>query len=361
MPANVSLEYLGAEAKYHLAKTTKEKIAALEEMIRYAPKHKGGENLQRELKKRLARLREETRAKVAASKPSFVLKKEGAARVCLVGLPNSGKSSLLNCLTNAHAQVANFPYTTISPEIGMLEYNEIKIQIVEIPATLTTEHSGTIRDSDLILFVIDTTQGFEEQKKMLLEKMHEFNIKVNETKPNVKIEKRASGGIIIQNRSLLRMREYSLKQILISRYYHNAVVSIGEPLTEERLEEALDESLAYIKVVFVCSKKDAGSKCENCIMVSAQKREGVEELKQTIYENLNIIRVFTKSHGEIQHPPMVMKTGSSVEDAARKIHKDFVKNFKYAVIWGKSAKFPGEKVGLAHVLKDGDVIEVHIK
>ena len=160
MPINADVEYYIAESDYRDAKTTDEKIAALEKMIRLAPKHKGAHTLLAQLKKKLSVLKKESaKAKAAAGKrPKFVIKKEGAAQVCVLGMTNSGKSLLLRTLTNANVKVGEYPFTTKQPAIGMMDYEGVKIQLVEIPATFDAESMSIVRTCDLIMLLLDATK-----------------------------------------------------------------------------------------------------------------------------------------------------------------------------------------------------------
>ncbi|NOZ81677.1 MAG: TGS domain-containing protein [Candidatus Micrarchaeota archaeon] len=149
MPINAPPEYYKAEEKYRAAKTREEKIAALEEMIRALPKHKGTENLLAQLKSRLAKLREQ-RPKKGRSRG---IKKEGDVLVSIVGYPNSGKSRLLKRLTGADVEVSEVPYSTSEPVVGVADYGGAKIQFVEIPAFFRPDHIGIVRNSDAVLVV----------------------------------------------------------------------------------------------------------------------------------------------------------------------------------------------------------------
>jgi len=162
MPVNAGPEYFEAEKKYLEARTKEEKIAALEEMIRELPKHKGTHNVLAQLKRRLSKLKNETSAK-ATQKQEFVIRKEGSAQVCIIGLTNSGKSSLLNSLTNAKAKVADYEYTTKKPEVGMMDYHGAKIQLIEIPSTFTSSVISTLHSCDLILILLDASLEIYEQ------------------------------------------------------------------------------------------------------------------------------------------------------------------------------------------------------
>ncbi|OGI15953.1 hypothetical protein A3K63_01185 [Candidatus Micrarchaeota archaeon RBG_16_49_10] len=166
MPVNASIEYYKAEEKFLEAKTREDKIACLEEMIRLLPKHKSSENSLANLKKKLAKLKNEKPPK-RGSKPKFSIKKEGAAQVCIIGLPNSGKTTLLNELTGINAEVADYPYTTTVPQFGMMKHEDVWVQIIEIPSTFEPEVMSLIYTCDLLLMLLDSNRNLETQKKEL--------------------------------------------------------------------------------------------------------------------------------------------------------------------------------------------------
>jgi small GTP-binding protein len=175
MPVNAGPEYFKAEETYLSARTREEKIAALEEMIRKVPKHKGTQVLLRQLKKRLAKLKKETSVR-AKAKPKFVIRKEGAAQVCVFGLTNSGKSSLINVLTNADIEVGDYEYTTKLPRVGMMNHTGVGIQLVEIPSTFSPESMSVVRTCDLVLFVLDGTKDLKKQLEELTGVMEKSNL-----------------------------------------------------------------------------------------------------------------------------------------------------------------------------------------
>lgn len=269
MPINAGPEYFEAERKFLSAKSKEEKIKYLEEMIRALPKHKGTENALALLKKRLAKLKSESAAKISSRK-TFSLKKEGAARVCILGLTQVGKSTLLKSLTNARVKIGDHPFTTKKPEVGMMFYGDVQIQLVEIPSTFDGEFMSIVHASDLIL------------------------------------------------------------------------VLCGDDGEEMKMQKILDtNNFGKKKVLFV---RDWNS---------------IPKLKEKIWGNLNLIRVYTKSPSKPKEvPPVALKPDSIVEDLAKEIHKDFLKNFKFARIFNDT-KFSGQKVGLKYRLKDMDVVEIH--
>jgi len=268
MPANVTVEYVKAQEKYLNAKTREEKIAALEEMIREAPSHKGGENLRKQLKQRLSKLKQQKKAK--ASRRSLMIPKEGDAQVCILGLTQSGKSTLLSKLTNARPKISDHPFTTTKPEIGTFDFEGVKIQLIEIPSSFKRVFMSIVQSSDGMILIY---RNKDELKK--------------------------------------------LKNILSNS-------RVKKPFVEIRTNEEL------------------------------------EKIKNDIWNMLDLIRVYCKEPGKKhEKKALVLKKGSTVEDAAEKLHKDFVKYFKFARVWG-SSKYAGEKVGSEYKLKDKDVLEIHI-
>ncbi len=150
MPVNPPREYYVAEAKFQQAKTREERIAALEEMLRLMPRHHGSENALAQLKSRLSKLKKESEKKGAHQ---VGIKKEGDAQICIIGLANSGKSTLLAKLTEAKPKISATPYTTTRPEIGMMDYYGIKVQLVEIPSTFNPSHMSIARSSEGVVIV----------------------------------------------------------------------------------------------------------------------------------------------------------------------------------------------------------------
>ncbi len=310
MPINAGYEYGQAEKKVLEAKTLQEKIKALEELLSVSPSHKGAEKLRLEIKTKISKLREKVEKERSKKAGGFSLsiKKEGAAQVALVGLTNSGKSFILNKLTGAKVEIADYAFTTKMPEIGVMDYNGVKIQLVEVPAIfqgfMDSEKGPSFlsiaRSADLVVIVIDGTEDCEKDLKIIT---GEFN-KAYVALKKVKQEK----------------TEYEIK-----------------------------------KCVVVVNKVMKNFKCPYPVC-------WVDDLKQGIWNMLDLIYVQTKLPGKKPDwPPVALKVGSSLLDLAGIVHKDFVKNFKYARIWGKSVKHNSSAVGLEHVLKEGDIVEIHTK
>jgi len=387
MPTNVTAEYLAAEEEYRNARTIAEKIRALEKMYATVPKHKGTEKLRLQIKRRLAELRKELERQQAQRKGggySFSVKKEGAAQIVLAGLPNVGKSSLLRQLTGVDTDVADYPFTTVEPIPGMMTHKDVQIQMVEVPGLVEgaalgkgmgTQLLAVIRNADAIAIVIDLSQDPVRQMGIILKEFERAGIKLNKRRPRIEIKRTPMGGIVINGQENIKGDISEVMRMLREEKIHSAEITVKEPVTLEEFADALDDSLVWRRAIIIANKGDAPGSKENyeklvqtygdrfkIVPVSAKRGINIDAVKDAIYELADIIRVFTKSPGEEPaYPPIALKKGATVLDVAKRIHKDFAKNFKYARVWGKSVKFPGQRVGADHVLEDGDIVEIHAR
>lgn len=293
MPTNVSIHYLKAEQEYHEAKTTSQKIKALKKMLALCPKHKGTEKLVKEIKERIKRLKykhEAERRERAGKGKQVAIKKEGAAQIVFIGLPNSGKSTLLSKLSGKPVGVAEYPFTTKEPEIRMIPFENIWLQGVEIPAIYPgfaeskqgRQFLGIVRNADFVVLVLRD-----------------------------KSEKRVIG---------------------------KELAEAGIILGSEKKREGFNQVMPYLEI--------------------KQSEFEDKELPKKLWLAQHKIRVQTKTRERVAEKPIILKEGATVKDVAQKIHKDFLKKFRFAKIWGPSAKFPGQAVGLEHELKDGDIIKL---
>ncbi|WP_457753733.1 OBG GTPase family GTP-binding protein [Thermococcus sp.] len=387
MPTNVTAEYLAAEEEYRNAKTIAEKIKALEKMYATVPKHKGTEKLRLQIKRRLAELRKELEKQQAQRKGggySFSVKKEGAAQIVLAGLPNVGKSSLLRQLTGVDTDVADYPFTTVEPIPGMMKHKDVQIQLVEVPGLVEgaalgkgmgTQLLAVIRNADAIAIVIDLSQDPIRQMEIILKEFERAGIKLNKRRPRIEIKRTPTGGIVINGQENIKGDIGEVMKMLREEKIHSAEITVKEPVTLEEFADVLDESLVWRRAIIIANKGDAPGSRENyeklvreygdrfkIVPVSAKKGINIDVVKDALYDLAGIIRVFTKSPGEEPaYPPIALKKGATVLDVAKRIHKDFAKKFKYARVWGKSVKFPGQRVGADHVLEDGDIVEIHAR
>ena len=324
MPANLPPQYYDAEKRYRASKTPEDKIEALETMLAIMPRHKGTDHLYGDLRRRIAKLTEEAERKAATSRASFYIRKEGAGQLALVGLPNTGKSQLLAAITDALPDVADYPFTTKTPNIGMMKFENIQVQIVDTPPVTGRDSrvwlNNISRNADLIAIVVDLSKSPVEQVESTLQELDSVGIVPSNAPAENLIGKRPKKMIIIGNKNDLDASEASWRQ-LKTRYGSNFSLS----------------------------------------SVSAAIGNNLQDLKKSVFQALEIIRVHTKSPGKKAdlNDPIILKGGSTVKDAAEDVHKDFKAKLKYAVVWG-SGKFDGQRVSQDHVLKDNDIIELHI-
>ena len=328
MPANLTPQYLDAELKFKQAKTTLEKIKALEVMMAIIPKHKGTERLRGQLKSRMAKLKEELqrRPTVGKAEQAYNVKREGAAQIVLLGLPNAGKSCLLSQITNASSEVGDYPFTTQKPIPGMMKFENLQIQLVDTPP-IQLDHiepgfPNLIRNVDALLLLVDLTEDPIFQMEILSEELSDMRIKAVGKGPIPSLEVGWAS-----QRALLVGNKCDVK---------NAMG--GYRILEIRFGDVLP-----------------------ILPISAKERMNFDELKKEIYQILNIIRVYTKIPGKEPDltEPVILKKGSTVGDVALSIHKDFVAKLRYAKIWG-SGKFDGQMVKRDFLVNEGDVIELHI-
>jgi small GTP-binding protein len=303
MSTNPDYEYKESQKLFASAKTDEEKLKALEYMLSVAPSHKSSENLRANIKTRIARIKSKMEDKKAHKK---AIKKAGIKKddmqACLIGLKNSGKSSLINLLTNAHSITGDYDFTTKYPILGTMHYENCHIQLIDTPA-IESEYfdQGLANNTDLLLILINNTKDLEQINSFLA------------NAPNNRI-------IVFNKSDLLNSEE------------------------KRKLEAQLR------------------SKKLNFVIISTITQEGIEDLKKKIFSSFKIIRIYTKEPGkESTGIPILFKYSPSVKDVAEKILHGFSQQVKETRIWGPSSKFAGQKVGLEHLLKDKDIVEFRTK
>ncbi len=390
MPANLTAEAKAKLAKYSEAKTIEEKIQALEEFLSVAPKHKGAENLLLWARRRLAELREEQEArrrkKAGGGGPRIFIERAGAGQAVILGPPNSGKSSILARLTNAKPEIAPYPFTTQLPIPGMLWFEDVQIQLVDTPPLLLDQPDspvnnkvlGLARNANILILVVGLDEPDPaDSVRRLLSLLHDRGILTSKTRGLVRIMKsRQVTGIKVQGSGrMIGFTEDDLKRLLSGYRIYNAVVEIEGEVTLDDVESAIFQQKVYKPSLLILNKADIRSDPEiinnvrkatppdmPILVASAKTGRGLEEVGGILFKMLNVIRVYTKQPNKEPDPnPLIVERGATVLEAARRIHKDLAKHFKYARVWGRSAKYPGQKVGPDHVLEDKDLIEIHTR
>lgn len=324
MPANLTPDYRAADRKFREATTPQQKIAALEEMLSTIPKHKGTEKMQADLKRRIAKFRSEAQRKKGAtrSRPFYQIEREGAGQIVLAGAPNSGKSSLLAALTNAVPEIAAYPFTTRVPQAGMAIFEDVQVQLVDLPP-VSEEFAegwlyGLIRGADGALVLAD-----------------------------------------LADQDLLASTEQVLS--LLSA----ANLTLVPPGTPRAANE--------VQALFVATKLDAPGAAEvlevfkefygamlPVLPISAEQDVNLAELRRTMFSMLGIIRVYSKKPGRKpdMEVPYVLRRDTTVIEAAAVVHKDFAQGLRYARLWRRGNP-DGLMVGRGDPLEDGDILELH--
>ena len=389
MVTNLPAEARAKWIKVMEARSIEEKIKALEEFLSSVPKHKGTENLRSWARRRLAELKEELeekRRRKSGKGPRFFIEKEGAAQVVVLGPPNSGKSSIVHVLTGAKTIIADYPFSTTEPIPGMLKYEDVLFQLIDTPPLIpgkkglwNTRVIGLVRNADAVIIVLDAVNNPYQQFLEISSELESSGILLTKPKGRVVIEKQRTGktGIrVTLMGKLVGCTIDDVRKLLEGYRIYNAHVKIYGEVTLDHVEQAIFESRMYKPAIVIINKADlnlkeaikSGKRIREInnsipiIIASAKLRKGFEDLGRILFKTLDLIRVYTKQpNSEPSSKPLILKRGATVLDVAKAIHSSFVDTFLYARIWGPSAKYPGERVGLDHVLEDKDIVEIHAK
>ena len=345
MPANLSPEYKKAEQAFRAARDEADRLACLRDMLRTIPKHKGTEHLQRDIKSRIKQLSEELagpRKGAARSGPVHTVRREGAAQIALLGPPNAGKSSLHVRLTGSRADIGPYPHTTHAPMPGMLAYEDIHFQLIDLPPISADFFEpwfvNALQPADAALLVVDISDPeCTDHVVSILERLEERKITLSPQWP-------ASG----------------------------VAAASAEDVEDER---ALDPFRIFLPTLLVANKIDRNSDPEDIRVlmeltgvsfpaqaVSAESGQGLDALGRFLFTQLEVVRVYTKAPGKPAEMdrPFTLRAGSSVLDVARLVHKDIAGSLRYARAWGENV-FDGQQVGPEHMVVDGDIVELHMR
>jgi ribosome-interacting GTPase 1 len=331
MPANLTPQYLDAEQRFRDARSTAEKIVCLEEMLRVIPKHKGTDRMRGDLRRRLAKLKSESQKAAGQRGYTVQVDKEGAGQIVMLGPPNAGKSSLLAALTKATPEVADYPFTTRKPLPGMVLFEDVQLQLVDMPP-LSRDYmepwmSQIARTADALLLVVDLGDAnVLEDVELITEILQGWKI-----------------------------------------------FPVAQALTAEE-DEDLDSGIVPLRTLLVGNKADLPDSPDNwevlqelygkrwpMLAVSTATGDNIEPLRRALYTLLDIIRVYTKAPGKkpALDAPFTLPCGSTVVEVASAVHKDFAERLKFARIWGGD-KYNGQMVQRTYEVQDGDIIELHI-
>jgi len=388
LPANLTAEAKAKWAKAQQARTPKEEMSALQEFLSAIPKHKGNERLRAQIKRKIALLKSETqtrRRQSAARGMERTLERAGAAQVAIVGVTNVGRSSLLAGVTGAKPLVASYPFTTKENTPGMLQFEDLQLQLIEVPAMVpggdgkATFQEGTaelLRNCDGLILMVDLSADPVEQLEEALSDLARLQISAVKLQSNITLRRTRSGGVqLVTAGRLVGCTREQVESLVRSYGISHAIVRTTGDVSLDEIEDViLETSLTYKPTLIVANKSDlretsgnvtrlldnVGSKLP-ILVTSCLTRQGVSELGKRLFGLLGLVRVYTKEpNASAPSPdPFVVKNGTTTGELSRQIHSTLFRQFKYARVWGKSVSYPGERVGVDHTLLDGDIVEIH--
>ncbi len=324
MPANLTPEYFKAEKWFREATTAEEKLLALEQMLRVMPKHKGTDHLRADLRRKLSKLKEAPVKKAATHVDIFHVPQSGSGQIVLLGTPNCGKSSIVAALTNAKVNVADFPFATTAPVPGMVTFEDVPIQLVDMPPItadyLAPGQVGTYRNCDLIAVVIDLSAEVQEQLETCLDFLESKSLLIDVDTP-----------ALDEHGNVLAKRAFCIC----------TKSDIATPDALQRLKQSCKYPFEFVEI-------------------SAQTGTGLETLSGVLFSLLDIIRIYSKPPGKPADmtDPFTLPVGSTVMDMATAIHRQLAEKLRFARIWGTDV-YDGQNAQRNHVLNDKDIIELH--
>lgn len=359
-----------------------EKIKSIEDEMARTQINKATEHHLGLLKAKIAKLKREQEDRVAKKSgiksDGFDVRRSGDATVVFIGLPSVGKSTLLNKMTGANSEVGAYQFTTLTVVPGMMRHRGANIQVLDLPGIIKGASSGkglgkrilsVARTADLVLLVLDVFQPYHQD--VLVNELGNIGIRLNQLPPNITIEKSNTGGVAVaQQVKLTKITEKHLKDILHIYGMTSARVVVREDVTSEQLADYIAGNISYSKALTILNKidlvdeefrKQLKTKIKSEVVeVSANSDINIDLLKEKIYEKLQFIRIYMRPKGGQTdfEEPFIARVGDTVEDICNKLHRNMAKQFRYALIWGKSVKFGGQRVGLNHIMYDEDVLTI---
>ncbi|MFB3888172.1 MAG: TGS domain-containing protein [Candidatus Bathyarchaeia archaeon] len=393
MPTNLPPEAKDKWAEVEATHDPKQKLQKYQEFLGTVPQHKGTLKLRGEIKKKMAIIRKELdeRKRKGIGKggggPKLFIEKEGAAQIALLGVTNVGKSSLLTAVTNAKIEVSPNPFTTRVPTPGIMNFLDVRFQIIEAPAMMEGSGDGrawgmvtmgTARNADGLILMVDLSGNPVTQLNLLLGELEKARILVSRPRGRVDIDRKHAGAAlrIINVGRLVGCTMREVEALIKSYRITDAIVKISGEVTLDDVEDAIFESTIYKPALIVANKLDAKNAEANLrrleahvagkmpiIAVSCERKRGLDQLGDALFQTMGVIRIYTKEPGERQPTkhPFTLNRGATLQDLAKSIHGEFVKDFAYARVWGKRLAFSPQKAGLGFVLEDGDIVEIHTK
>lgn len=372
-----------------MTKDPETKLPIIQEFLSMVPKHKGTDKMCSQIKRQISQLKEEIKkqklqAKKTSTGPSYYIQKAGAAQVAVVGPTNAGRSSLLKAVTNSHVPVTSWPFGTMMPTPGMLDFEDIQFQLVEIPPIVQGSSEGkaegfmnlsSARNANGLIIMVDLADDPAGNFLLVKEELENTRLLIVPPTGEVEIQKRGSGNKLqfIMEGELVDCSEADITELLAGYRIRSALVRIKGKVTLDLVEDSMFGNAVYRPTMVIANKVDLNDDPRNIeqlvqatypLQLHVLSIERMKDLTgligQSIFDLLGVTRVYTKEPGKPKRDiPMVCRPGTTVGQLAKMIHNDFYDRFKYAKIWGPSAKFDSEKVGMDRVLLDGSIVQIH--
>ncbi len=393
MPTNLPPEAKDKWAEVEATNDPKLKLQKYQEFLSEVPQHKGTMKLRGQIKRKMAIIRrdlDEKKAKrtgLRSGGPKFFIEKEGSAQIALVGMTNVGKSSLLAAVTNAKVEVSPVPFTSRDPVPSIMNYKDIQLQIVETPAMIEGSADGKLwgsqtlacaRNADGLVLMVDLSEDPVKQLQVVQSELEKARLATSKLKGKVEIDRKHTGAAlrIVLVGKLLDCNMREVESLLRSYRINDAIVKISGEVTLEEIEDAIFQTTMFKPTLIVANKLDvkgADAKLRALelyvqgklpiIAISCEQKQGLNKLGETIFNTMEIIRIYTKepSKRDPSSKPFTLNRGATLQDLAKSIHGEFIKNFAYARVWAKRLVFSPQKVGLTFALEDGDIVEIHTK
>jgi small GTP-binding protein len=369
--------------------TAEERIKEIEEEMAKTQYNKATQGHFATLKAQLSKLRNEILEQAQRSKAKkgsgFAIKKSGDATAILLGFPSVGKSTLLSAITNKESRIGAFDFTTVDAIPGMMNYDGkfvgTKIQIIDLPGIIEDAARGkgrgreifsAARNADLILIMLGALRI--DDYEIILNELVKANIRINQRPRNIVIKEKNRGGIIVTGHTMgLEFTSEQIQNVLREYRIINANVFINEPgVSLDEIIDTVSRNRIYVPSLTIVNKvdlldreelKSIKEKIGFFVPISADRGWNLDNLKEEIVEKIELMRVYLRrpGHKTDMEEPLIIKQGSTIRNVAEKIHRRFINDFRYAAIWGPSAKFPGQKVGLQHILEDSDIVKIILK
>ncbi|KAL8764221.1 MAG: hypothetical protein Q9184_000190 [Pyrenodesmia sp. 2 TL-2023] len=358
-----------------------EKIKEIEDEMRRTQKYHLGL-----LKGKLARLRAQLLEPAAGAGSSggsgFDVSKSGDARIALVGFPSVGKSTFLSKITKTKSEVAAYSFTTLTAIPGVLEYGGAEIQILDLPGIIEGASEGkgrgrqvisAAKTSDLILMILDATKK-AEQRALIEAELEAVGIRLNREPPNIYLKAKKAGGMKITFQSPPKnLDEKMLYNILRDYKMLNCEVLVRDEYAtvDDFIDVIMKDHRKYIKCLYVYNKIDSVSldfldklaREPDTVVMSCELDLGIQDVVERCWYELQLLRIYTKRKGEEPDfsEALIVRNNSSIEDVCDQVHRTLKDNFKYAMVWGASARHVPQRVGLSHMVADEDVVSIVAK